>query len=94
MRWSELQSTIALYTSGGVNQANVVISFVSMKPGTVDARLHYFFYTFMHQLDTRQEKEAFRFFDQNNGVENCTSKFELRGRLLTMTGIYAGPDGE
>lgn len=82
-----------MYTAGGVDQANVVIRAVSTKLDAVDAKLDYFFHAFLRQLDTPQEKEAFRFFEQNNGVENCISKDDLLGRLLTMTGDVL-PDSE
>ncbi|KAF5325410.1 hypothetical protein D9619_010003 [Psilocybe cf. subviscida] len=85
-RRSELQSTIAVYIAGGVDQANLTITEVSKKLDDMDSKLDYFFYSFLRKLDTPQEREAFRFFDQNNGVDNCISKDDLLARLLTMTG--------
>ncbi|KAF5325408.1 hypothetical protein D9619_010005 [Psilocybe cf. subviscida] len=92
-RRSELQNTITVYIAGGVDQANLTITEVSKKLDAVDSKLDYFFHAFLRKLDTPQEKEAFRFFDQNNGVENCISKDDLLARLLTMTGDVL-PDSE
>ncbi|KAF5325406.1 hypothetical protein D9619_010007 [Psilocybe cf. subviscida] len=85
-RRSELQSAIAVYIAGGVDQANLAINEVSRKLDTLESKLDDFFQALMRKLDTPQEKEAFRFFDQNNGVENCVSKDDLLDRLLTMAG--------
>lgn len=85
-RRSELQSTITVYIAGGIDQANVTITAVS-------AKLDYFFHALLRKLDTPQEKEAFRFLEQNSGVENCISKDDLLDRLLSMTGDVL-PDSE
>ncbi|KAF5325407.1 hypothetical protein D9619_010006 [Psilocybe cf. subviscida] len=93
MRRSELQSSITVYIAGGVDQANLTITEVSKKLDAVDSKLDYFFHALLRKLDTLQEKEALRFLDHNNGVENCISKDNLLARLLTMTGDVL-PDSE
>jgi hypothetical protein len=82
-----------VYIAGGVDQANLTITEVSKKLDDMDSKLDYFFHAFLRKLDTPQEKEVFRFFDQNDGVENCISKDDLLARLLTMTGDII-PDNE
>ncbi|KAF5312741.1 hypothetical protein D9619_003610 [Psilocybe cf. subviscida] len=85
MHRSRLQSTIAVYIAGGVDKANLTITEVSEKLHDVYSEKGYF-HTLWRKLDTPREKEAFRFFDQNNGVENCISKDDLLARLLVITG--------
>lgn len=85
-RRSELQTAVTVYIAGGVDQANVTITAVSTKLDSLEEKFDNFFHAFLRKLDTPQEKEAFRFFDQNNGVDNCINKHELLGRLLQITG--------
>jgi hypothetical protein len=82
-----------VYIAGGVDQANLTITEVSKKLDAMDSKLDYFFHAFLRKLDTPQEKEVFRFFEQYNGAENCISKDDLLARLLTMTGDVL-PDSE
>lgn len=81
-RRSDLQLAIATYTAVGIEQANLAIIEVSEK---IDTMSH-LFNAFLRKLDTPQEKEALRFCDQNNGVENFISNDDLLDRFLTMTG--------